>query len=116
MRGHLIIGMLAGWALFGVLFAIGYGYVTGDGLAVGGYVGYVAAIMSMPIGFGGWVFVWGDGPGQPPAWATTMWFSVVFGLVLYGALGAMAGSIIARLRKPASKSSEGRAGDHLRSS
>ncbi|MCC6492583.1 MAG: hypothetical protein IT424_06135 [Pirellulales bacterium] len=90
-----VVGMLCGWALF----AVGFGYVTGEGLAVGGYVGFAAAVASMPVSFGGWVFVWGDGPGQPPAWATTMWFSVLLGLVLYGALGALAAAVWSRFRR-----------------
>jgi hypothetical protein len=95
-----IIGMLVGWALWAVLYAIGYGYVTGNGFPrwLPGRIGFAAAVASMPIGFGGWVFVWGDGPGQPPAFVNSVWFSVVFGPILYGALGAMAGTIYGRLR------------------
>ena len=103
MRRHHVFGMLSGWALWGVFFAMGYWYLRGDGFPkdskVFGYVGFTAAIAALPIAWGGWVFVWGDGPGQPPAWATTMWFSVVFGLVLYGALGIAASEIYYRLRR-----------------
>ena len=98
MRRHLVIGMLAGWALWGVLFAIAYMYLAGGGF-LPGIVGFPAAVIALPIAWGGWVYIWGDGPGQPPTWATTMWLSVVFGLVLYGALGAMAGAIYARIRR-----------------
>jgi hypothetical protein len=102
MKPH-IKGMLAGWALWAVLFAIGYLYLTGPNFlpkdsAVFGYVGFAAAVAALPIAWGGWVFIWGDGPGQPPAFATTMWFTVVFGLALYGFLGAIAGAMVARLR------------------
>jgi hypothetical protein len=98
MRRRYLVGILAGWLLWGVLFAIGYGYLTGHGLLPGS-IGFAAAVVAMPVSFGGWVYVWGDGPGQPPAWATTMWFSVVLGLVLYGALGMMVAAIYSRLRK-----------------
>lgn len=107
MRRHLIIGMVVGWALWAVLFGIGYPYVTGarffpellrDSKAFA-YVGNASAVAALPIAWGGWLFIWGDGPGQPPSWATTTWFSVVFGLLLYGALGAAAGAIIARLQR-----------------
>jgi ABC-type Na+ efflux pump permease subunit len=98
MRRQYIIGMLAGWALWMMLFAIGWGFLRGPSF-VPAPVGNAAAIAALPIAWGGWVFVWGDGPGQPPAWATAMPFSVVFGLLLYGALGIAASAIYARLRK-----------------
>jgi hypothetical protein len=91
-----IIGMLVGWALWAVLYAIGYGYLTGRSF-LPGPVGFVVALASMPIGFGGWVYVWGDGGG--PAFALSIWFSVMVGLLLYGALGLAVGAIISRLRK-----------------
>jgi hypothetical protein len=100
MRRQLINGMLAGCALWGVLFVIGYLHLAGGGF-LPGVVGFWAAVIALPIAWGGWVFVWGDGPGQPPAWATTFWFSVVFGLLLYGTLGAMTGALYARIRRRA---------------
>ena len=106
MRRRLVTGMLAGWALWGVLFTIGYPYVTGarifpevlrDSEAFA-HIAHAAAIAALPIAWGGWLFIWGDGPGQPPSWATTMWFTVVFGLVLYGALCVAAAAIYGKLR------------------
>jgi hypothetical protein len=95
-----IIGAMIGWALFALLFAVGYAYVTGNGFPrwMPGRIGSVAAIASMP-GFAWWALVSGDGPGQLPAFANTVWFSAVFGLILYGALGATAGAIYGRLRR-----------------
>jgi hypothetical protein len=98
MSRHFVVGVLAGWALWAAVFAIGYGYLTGDGLVIGGRTGFAAAVLSMPVSFGGWVYIWGDGPGQPPAFVNALWFTVLLGLVLYGALGAMAAAVYARLR------------------
>lgn len=100
MRRYIIF-VLAGWTLWAALFAIGYPYVYGSDVLpkLPGAIGFPAAVASIPIGFGGWVYVWGDGPGQPPSWTGERWFSVAFGLLLYGALGAAVGMFSGRLRK-----------------
>ncbi|BBO34584.1 hypothetical protein [Lacipirellula parvula] len=103
MKPH-IVGMLAGWALWAAFFAVAY-VVMQRGTAILPEPGVfknlisVITIAAMPIAIGGFLFVWGDGAGQPPPFMTTMWFNIVFGLILYGALGAMAGAIYGRLRK-----------------
>jgi hypothetical protein len=80
-----------------VLFAIGYSYLTGAGYPrwLPGHIGFVAALASMPIGFGGWLYVWGDAGGL----ALHPGFSVLVGLPLYGILGLTVGATFSRLRK-----------------
>lgn len=92
MKPH-IKGMFAGWALWAVLYAIGYGYLTGHAF-LPGIIGFAAAVASMPIGFGGWLWL-----GQGGTYIGLL-LDIAVCLVVYGALGAMAGAIIARFRKP----------------
>lgn len=105
MRRSYLFGIFAGWVLWSVLFAITYVVLkTGNARLPESkalrYVINATSVAAMPIAIGGFLYVWGDGAGQPPEWATTMPFSAVVGLVLYGAIGMMAAAIYGRLRRP----------------
>jgi len=107
MRRYLVIGMLAGWALWPTLIVAAYGIDASERFApqwvirsdIPDTLASVLIVAAWPVAAGGWLFIWGDGP-QPPEWVTGWPFNVAVGLLLYGTLGAIAGAIYARRHKP----------------
>jgi hypothetical protein len=96
MKRKYLVGMLCGWLFWVVLLAITEALTHNPSLLprlirdseVFKYFFNAAAIAALPIGIGGWFFVWGD--NGPPAWADGWTIHIVAGLALYGAIGAMA--------------------------
>jgi hypothetical protein len=58
-------------------------------------IGSVLMVIAAPIAVGGWLMIWGDGP-QPPAWLTSIPFSICFGICFYGLLGSLIGLIFSK--------------------
>jgi len=52
-------------------------------------------VVAMPVGIGGWLFVWGDN-GPPYAWMETAAFTICFGLAFYGVIGVVVGALLGR--------------------
>jgi hypothetical protein len=91
-----LIGIVAGdlfWAsaLFGfyALQHLGQAFRMGwpDLFAT---LGLICSLVALPIGLGGWYFIWGDN-GPPYECLKTWPFNIGFGLIFYGLLGAVAG-------------------------
>jgi hypothetical protein len=105
MRRSVVIGILVGWALWAIIFGAGAACQTlepwfprwakladiPDTLATS------FMVAAAPVAVGGWLLIWGDGP-QPPAWVKSLPFNLFIALVLYGAMGALIGYLIARRR------------------
>ncbi len=55
-------------------------------------------VIAMPVALGGWLLIWGDN-GPPYAWIDSWLFNMAFGVCFYGLLGAVAGIVVARIRR-----------------
>jgi hypothetical protein len=84
MKRKVLIGMLTGQLAFAAVFVV---WLVFD-------IRWLMPV-AMPIALGGWLFIWGDGP-QPPQFVNSRWFAFVTGLVIYGAIGALAGRLYQR--------------------
>jgi hypothetical protein len=92
MRRRIIIGVLAGWALWAFAFGLWYSERTNLQLlrSLPAPVSSCVSVAAVPIAIGGWFFVWGDN-GPPYPWLDNMRFNVAANLVIYGILGGVVG-------------------------
>jgi len=103
MPRHYLIGMVAGWAVWLILMAGAYGVDASERFApmwvreadIPDTVATALIVAALPVKFGGWLFIWGDGP-QPPEWVSGLPLNTLVGLVLYGSLGVAAAAIYGR--------------------
>ena len=106
MWRSILIGVVAGWALWGALIGAGYACEAFETwfpkwahkADIPDTLGTVLIVAALPVAVGGWLFIWGDGP-QPPPWVTSVPFNVAVGLILYGLLGGVIAIIYGRRRK-----------------
>jgi hypothetical protein len=103
MKRSIVVGVIAGWAVWGTLCALFYAmqewsYVLPSWMTDGsafGFIGAGVAIAWAPVTMGGWFFLWGDN-GPPYPWIDSWGFIVTFGMTFYGILGALAGMLFSQ--------------------
>ncbi len=57
----------------------------------------ICMVLTYPVGVGGWLLIWGDN-GPPLRWIDQLPFTIAFGLIFYGLLGAVIGRWIGKRR------------------
>jgi hypothetical protein len=95
-----LIGMLAGWATWVAFVAMAFYYrdarkfVPQSVRDVSDFLMLGVELAALPVGLGGWIWVWGD--AGPPWWAKGWAQHVAIGLIVFGTVGALGSSLFTR--------------------